>query len=144
MDNPRLTRILQATASTLAIAGAWQIASLFFPPYLFPPVPDIVTRTLAILFSWPLLSEVLITALRIFAGLAGAFVLGCVMALLIGRSPRIESYVTPVLVFLQGIPALSWVVIAIIWFHGIEFRIFFIMVLTTLPAFTFKIGRAHV
>jgi ABC-type nitrate/sulfonate/bicarbonate transport system permease component len=123
----------------LAIAGAWQVASLFFPPYLFPPVPDIVTRTLAIVFSWPLLSEVLVTALRIFAGLLGAFVLGCMMALAIGRSPRIESYVTPVLVFLQGIPALSWVVIAIIWFHGIEFRIFFIMVLTTLPAFTFLI-----
>src|SRR4029077_6861531 len=30
-------------------------------------------------------------------------------------------------------------VIAIIWFHGIEFRIFFIMVMTTLPAFTFQI-----
>ena len=29
------------------------------------------------------------------------------MAVAIGRSPRIESYVTPVLVFLQGIPALS-------------------------------------
>jgi NitT/TauT family transport system permease protein len=138
-SSPRLTRILQGLASTLAIAGAWQVASLFFPPYLFPPVPDIVTRTLAIVFSWPLLSEVLITAVRIFAGLAGAFVLGCAMALAIGRSPRIESYVTPVLVFLQGIPALSWVVIAIIWFHGIEFRIFFIMVLTTLPAFTFQI-----
>jgi NitT/TauT family transport system permease protein len=139
MANPRFTRLLQGTASTLAIAGAWQVASLFFPPYLFPPVPDIVTRTLAIVFSWPLLSEVLVTALRIFAGLLGAFVLGCVLALAIGRSPRIESYVTPVLVFLQGIPALSWVVIAIIWFHGIEFRIFFIMVLTTLPAFTFQI-----
>ena len=137
--NPRLVRILQATASTLVIAGVWQFASLFFPHYLFPPVPDIVTRTIAILFSWPLLSEVLVTAARIFAGLLGAFVLGCVMALAIGRSPRIESYVTPVLVFLQGIPALSWVVIAIIWFHGIEFRIFFIMVLTTLPAFTFQI-----
>jgi NitT/TauT family transport system permease protein len=138
-SSPRFTRLLQGTASTLAIAGAWQVASLFFPPYLFPPVPDIVTRTLAIVFSWPLLSEVLVTALRIFAGLLGAFVLGCMMALAIGRSPRIESYVTPVLVFLQGIPALSWVVIAIIWFHGIEFRIFFIMVLTTLPAFTFQI-----
>ena len=137
--NPRLTRILQATASTLGIAALWQVASLFFPHYLLPPVPDIVVRTVGILFSWPLLSEVLVTALRIFAGLLGAFVLGAVMALAIGRSPRIEAYVTPVLVFLQGIPALSWVVIAIIWFHGIEFRIFFIMVVTTLPAFTFQI-----
>jgi ABC-type nitrate/sulfonate/bicarbonate transport system permease component len=42
-------------------------------------------------------------------------------------------------VFLQGIPALSWVVIAIIWFHTLELRILFIMVMTTLPAFTFQI-----
>jgi ABC-type nitrate/sulfonate/bicarbonate transport system permease component len=46
-------------------------------------------------------------------------------------------------VFLQGIPALSWVVIAVIWFHGNEFRIFFIMVITTLPAFTFQILDAY-
>ena len=138
-DNLHLTRLLQATASTLVMIGLWQIASLFFPPYLFPPVPDIVSRTVGILLSWPLLAEVLLTAARIFAGLLGAFVLGCMMAVAIGRSPRIESYITPILVFLQGIPALSWVVIAIIWFHGIEFRIFFIMVMTTLPAFTFQI-----
>ena len=137
--NPRLTRLLQATVSTLVMVGLWQIASLYFPPYLFPPVPDIVSRTVGILLSWPLLAEVLVTAARIFAGLLGAFVLGCMMAVAIGRSPRIESYITPILVFLQGIPALSWVVIAIIWFHGIEFRIFFIMVMTTLPAFTFQI-----
>jgi ABC-type nitrate/sulfonate/bicarbonate transport system permease component len=138
-DNLHLTRLLQATASTLVMIGLWQIASLFFPPYLFPPVPDIVSRTVGILLSWPLLAEVLLTAARIFAGLLGAFVLGCMMAVAIGRSPRIESYITPILVFLQGIPALSWVVIAIIWFHGIEFRIFFIMVMTTLPAFTFQV-----
>ena len=41
--------------------------------------------------------------------------------------------------FLQGIPALSWVIIAIIWFHGTEFRIVFIMIITTLPAFTFQV-----
>jgi ABC-type nitrate/sulfonate/bicarbonate transport system permease component len=137
--NPRVVRVLQATASTLVLAGLWQIASLFFPHYLFPPVTDVVKRAIDIVVSGPLLVEVLVTAARIFAGLIGAFLLGALVALMIGRSPFIESYVTPVLVFLQGIPALSWVVIAIIWFHGIEFRIFFIMVLTTLPAFTFQI-----
>jgi len=137
--NPRIVRALQASASMLVILGVWQVAAQFFPPYLFPPIPDIVKRVVSILVTWSQLAQVLVTALRIFAGLLGAFVLGCVMALAIGRSPRIESYVTPVLVFLQGIPALSWVVIAIIWFHGTEFRIFFIMVMTTLPAFTFQI-----
>jgi ABC-type nitrate/sulfonate/bicarbonate transport system permease component len=139
IGNPRLIRVLQASASMLVLAALWQVASLFFPPYLFPSVPDIVVRTVGIVFSWPLLSEVLVTAARIFAGLLGAFVLGGVMALAIGRSPSVESYVAPVLAFLQGIPALSWVVIAVIWFHGIEFRILFIMVMTTLPAFTFQI-----
>ena len=140
--NPRLIRVVQASASMLVLAALWQVASLFFPPYLFPSVPDIVVRTVGIVFSWPLLSEVLVTAARIFAGLLGAFVLGGVMALAIGRSPSVESYVNPVLAFLQGIPALSWVVIAVIWFHGIEFRIFFIMVMTTLPAFTFQVLSA--
>jgi ABC-type nitrate/sulfonate/bicarbonate transport system permease component len=137
--SPRAKQALQAAASTVVLLAAWQIASLFFPHYLFPPVPAIFSRTVDILVDGPLLLEVLVTALRIFGGLFGAFVFGCLLALLIGRSPFIESYFTPVLVFLQGIPALSWVVIAIIWFHGIEFRILFIMVMTTLPAFTFQI-----
>jgi NitT/TauT family transport system permease protein len=138
-----LRQIYQATIGTLVLLAAWQIASYFFPHYLFPPVQAIVGRTVSILFTWSELKQVLETAARIFAGLLGAFILGCIVALVIGRSPKIESYITPILVFLQGIPALSWVVIAIIWFHGTEFRIFFIMVLTTLPAFTFQILDAY-
>ncbi len=141
--NIRSDQFRKAAIGTFVLLAAWQTASYFFPPYLFPPVQDIVARTLRILIHWPELSQVLETAARIFAGLTGAFLLGCVVALIIGRSPSIESYVTPLLVFLQGIPALSWVVIAIIWFHGTEFRIFFIMVLTTLPAFTFQILDAY-
>jgi len=137
--DPRNVRVLQATASIALLAAAWQIASLFFPKFLFPPVPDILARTAEILISAPLLIDVVMTALRILAGLLGAFLLGGLLALLIGRSRAIEGYLGPILIFLQGIPALSWVVIAIIWFHGIEFRIFFIMVMTTLPAFTFQI-----
>src|SRR5262245_12827810 len=139
----RLTQVLRAAASTLVLVAAWQIASYFFPHYLFPPVTDIIARTVEILVNGSQLLEVLLTALRIFAGLFGAFLLGCLLALLIGRSPFIESYFTPVLVFLQGIPALSWVVIAIIWFHGTEFRILFIMIITTLPAFTFQVLDAY-
>ena len=135
----RFVRALQATISIGLLALAWEIASLFFPPFLFPSIPDIVGRTVEIFLSGPLLFDVLITAARIFAGLSGAFVLGGLIALLIARSQTLENYANPILIFFQGIPALSWVVIAIIWFHGTEFRIFFIMVMTTLPAFTFQI-----
>jgi NitT/TauT family transport system permease protein len=72
----------------------------------------------------------------------GAFALGGILASLMGRSDTFSRYAQPLLTFNQGVPALSWVVISIIWFKGIEFRIFFIMVMTTLPAFVFQILHA--
>src|SRR3954463_11636627 len=137
--NPRAKQFCQASASTVVLLAAWQVASYFFPHYLFPPVQDILVRTVRILVNWPELKQVLETAMRIFIGLAGAFVVGSLLALPIGRYPKIESYINPFLIFLQGIPALSWVIVAIIWFHGTEFRIAFIMIITTLPAFTFQV-----
>jgi len=139
MTNSRTTRVLQAAVSMLLLAAAWQGLSFVFPPFLFPPVPDIMSRTVEILITGSLLMDVLLTAARIFIGLFGAFILGCLLALLIARSHTAENFIAPVLTFFQGIPALSWVVFAIIWFHGTEFRVGFIMVMTTLPAFTFQI-----
>jgi ABC-type nitrate/sulfonate/bicarbonate transport system permease component len=139
MINSRTMRVLQAAASMLLLAAAWQGLSFVFPAFLFPPVPDIMSRTVEILITGALLSDVLLTAARIFVGLFGAFFLGCLIALLIARSRTAENFVSPILTFFQGIPALSWVVFAIIWFHGTEFRVGFIMVMTTLPAFTFQI-----
>jgi len=137
--NPRARQFLQASASIVVLMGAWQIASFYFPDYLFPPLQKIIARTWQILVTWSELSQVLETAARIFIGLAGAFIVGSLLAIPIGRYPKIESYITPFLVFLQGIPALSWVIVAIIWFKGTEFRIAFIMIIPTLPAFTFQV-----
>ena len=131
--------ILQASAGMLVLAGVWQILSMMLPPFLFPPVPEILSRTVDILITGSLLIDVLLTAARIFGGLLGAFILGSLLAFVIARSKLAENFLTPVLTFFQGIPALSWVVFAIIWFHGTEFRVLFIMVMTTLPAFTFQI-----
>ena len=139
MTKFHIIRVFQASAGIIALAAIWQLMSYVFPPYLFPPVPAIIARTIEILVTGSLLIDVLLTAGRIFAGLFGAFVLGSMLAVLIGQSRRMENYIGPVLTFFQGIPALSWVVFAIIWFHGTEFRVLFIMVMTALPAFTFQI-----
>lgn len=135
-------RILLAVAPFALIAAVWQVASLFFPAFLFPSLIDVFWRCIAIYADWSAFSDVLATAGRIFAGLVGAFLIGCLFAVLIVQSKAIDRFVSPVLIFFQGIPALSWVVFAIIWFHGIEFRILFIMIMTTLPAFTFQVVGA--
>ncbi|MFG1359100.1 ABC transporter permease [Xanthobacter pseudotagetidis] len=132
-------RVLRTAAPFALMAALWQVASLFFPPYLFPSLVDVFWRCLEILTHWSQLVDVLATVMRILAGLAGAFILGAALALVMARSRAADGFFGPILTFFQGIPALSWVVFAIIWFHGVEFRIFFIMVLTTLPAFTFQV-----
>ncbi|HUN97552.1 MAG TPA: hypothetical protein VMU69_15150, partial [Bradyrhizobium sp.] len=53
----------------LVVAGIWQIASLFFPPFLFPSLVDVFKRCIGIFASWSQLSEVLATVGRILAGL---------------------------------------------------------------------------
>jgi NitT/TauT family transport system permease protein len=140
------TRQFGKLEGVVAIAGlalAWQIASYFFPSFLFPPIPAIAERFFEIFSSLDTTLDAFATGGRILLGLAGAFILGGALAALMARSAMFERYAYPLLSFNQGIPALSWVVIAIIWFKGIEFRIFFIMVMTTLPGFTFQLLDAY-
>src|SRR6201991_2763242 len=143
----RLATTLSGTAKRLGssvlpfvvVILLWQFASLFFPRFLFPSLIDVFWRCIEIFSTGSMFADVLATVLRILAGLAGAFIVGGVLALLMVRSGEIDRFLSPILSLFQGIPALSWVVFAIIWFHGVEFRIFFIMVMTTLPAFTFQV-----
>ncbi len=123
----------------LVLAAIWQIASMGMPKYLVPPLSEVFWRVVDIIKQWSLFKDVLATAGRIMAGLVGAFVFGSLVAFAMQKSQKVERFLGPVLNFFQGIPALSWVVFAIIWFKHIESRILFIMVVTALPAFSFQI-----
>lgn len=136
---PRFRRGLFSVLPFAVVAGLWQLASLFFPPFLFPSLVDVFKRCVDILTTWSQLVDVLATVGRILAGLAGAFIAGAALAVIMARSRAVNDFLSPVLTLFQGIPALSWVVFAIIWIHGIEPRILFIMVMTTLPAFAFQV-----
>ncbi len=134
---------IEGVVAIVGLAVVWQIASYFFPAFLFPPLPAIGRHVFDIFAESGPLLEAASTFARILAGLTGAFLFGCILAFLMGRSDRFYRYAFPLLNFNQGIPALSWVVISIIWFRGIEFRIFFIIVMTTLPAFSFQVLDAY-
>jgi len=132
-------RISATLAPFLLLAALWQVAASVLPSYLFPSLASVFARFVEIVTTAKQLADVLATIGRILAGLAGAFLVGGGLAFLMARSRAVDRFLAPILTFFQGIPALSWVVFAIIWIHGIELRILFIMVMTTLPAFTFQI-----
>jgi ABC-type nitrate/sulfonate/bicarbonate transport system permease component len=132
-------RALAAVAAFVVLASIWQALASVMPAFGFPPLLEIGYRTGEILLSRTLFADVLATVARIMAGLVGAFLLGALLASFMMRFRSADDFFSPILSFFQGIPALSWVVFAIIWFRGSEFRIFFIMVITTLPAFSFQV-----
>src|SRR5882757_1097371 len=85
----------------------WQFASLFFPRFLFPSLIDVFWRCLEIFSSGTMFADVLSTILRILAGLAGAFIIGGLLALLMVRSRAVDRFLAPILTLFQGIPAMS-------------------------------------
>jgi len=132
-------RVLSVAAPFVALAMVWTGATWFLPEALFPRLDKIAIRTYEVMANWATFKDVLATAARIMAGLTGAFIFGAILALLMQRSKAFEDFISPLLNFFQGIPALAWVVFAIIWIKHIEGRILLIMVVTALPAFTFQI-----
>jgi NitT/TauT family transport system permease protein len=133
----------ESLITCVVLVAAWQLAATWLPPYLFPSVKLIGGHLGTILVDRSDLASALATSLRILIGMAGAFVFGGVLGLLMGRVRWMERYFHPALTFNQGIPALSWVVFSIIWFKTNELRIWFIIVMTTLPAFAFQLHDSY-
>jgi NitT/TauT family transport system permease protein len=131
-----------ALVAFVVLAGAWQLSSQFMSPIATPSLTSIWASVWAIVTDWDSLRHLVRTGLRIVGGVAGAFVVGAVVGMVMGLSPVLRTYLKPILHFLQGIPALSWVVFAVLWFAQAETRIAFIMVMVTFPSFALFIESA--
>ncbi len=119
--------------SFFMILAGWQILSFFLPKYLVPGVPTIIASFVKVLTTAELMDDTVVTVLRVFLGLWLAFVVGGLVGVAMGFSRIVENYVLPVLHFIMGIPALSWVIFAIIWFSHLEMRIAFILLAACFP-----------
>ena len=119
--------------SLLVVLAIWQTLSSFLPKYFFPSITTIVASFAEVVTTPELIGDTVITISRIFLGLLLAFITGALVGILMGFSRLVEKYVLPVLHFIMGIPALSWVVFAIIWFSHVEMRIAFILLAGCLP-----------
>ena len=128
---------LKALLPFATIAVLWQVASYFFPPYLFPGLQLIIANVVNILTTWDLLSEGLITWARLIAAVAIALVIGIPIGLAMGLSRGVDDFVRPIVKFIMGVPALNWVIIVVIWFANVELRIAFVLVMLCVPITVF-------
>src|SRR3569833_245789 len=122
-------RVLSA-ASVIGFVVMWFILSHVAPTYAFPYWSKILTSLTNI--PW---QDVLITVARIVASMLLSFVIGVACSLLMFERPDAEAFFLPLVKLLMAVPAVCCVVFAILWFRGVEGRIFFVMIVTCAPVF---------
>src|SRR6202051_5365193 len=85
-----MKRLGSSVLPFVVVILVWQFASLFFPRFLFPSLIDVFWRCIDIFSSGAMFGDVLATILRILAGLAGAFIVGGGLGVLVGRSRAVD------------------------------------------------------
>jgi NitT/TauT family transport system permease protein len=51
------------------------------------------------------------------------------------RSQSLEKYLHPMIRLLMAVPVVSWILFAVLWFRGVEFRIAFVLIAVCGPVF---------
>ncbi|MCW2943434.1 MAG: transporter permease [Actinoallomurus sp.] len=122
----------------VVLLAVWAIVSHFTPAYDVPSIPSVVRELGHILTTGKTLQSLLTTLIRVAVGLVAAFAVGLALGLLMGSRSLASRYLLPPIRFVQGVPSLSWVIIAVIWFANVEVRVWFVMFLVTLPGFALQ------
>jgi NitT/TauT family transport system permease protein len=132
---PVLSFPRQTIVSLLVFAVCWQALS-YLSPYLgIPPfaVPSLIRIAQRIVVITPL--DVAVTLARVIGALIASFVLGLAAAMAMYRSKVLDDYLHPMIRILMAVPVVSWILFAVLWFPGVEFRIGFVLVVVCGPVF---------
>ncbi|HVL77240.1 MAG TPA: ABC transporter permease subunit [Noviherbaspirillum sp.] len=131
-------RELIALAVVIAgLALAMEIGSRFTEDYILPS-PVVVGRALIDLLTVDYM-HVVITLGRLGMAIVFSLIVGVTIGLLMGTSKKAGPYLKSLVIIDTGIPALSWMLIAVFWFKDPEARIFFILTVILLPFYALNV-----
>jgi NitT/TauT family transport system permease protein len=131
-------RDMVATVVVVVILiAAMEITSRFVPDYIMPSPLTVLRAARELFFSDPM--HVGVTLLRLALAVSFAMAAGVVIGILMGVVPWLRPYLKAIVVIDTGIPALSWMLIAVFWFKNPEARIFFILTVILLPFYALNI-----
>jgi len=127
----------------LVLLGVWALVSRFTPAYAVPPIPSVAKELGTMVTDPESIASLFTTLARVLVGLVSAFFVGGVIGVSMGMNAAASRLLLPPIRFVQGIPSLSWVIIAVIWFADVEIRVWFVMVLVTLPGFALQVYDSY-
>jgi NitT/TauT family transport system permease protein len=125
----------QTVLSLLIFAVVWELLSHLAPALGIPPfaIPSFTKIGQSLLTITPI--DVLVTVARVLGALVLSFVFGLVLATAMYRSASLENYLHPLIRLFMAVPVVSWILFAVLWFRGVEFRIAFVLIAVCGPVF---------
>jgi NitT/TauT family transport system permease protein len=138
---PRRSRQIGDHAATVAVVVAivllMQVGSYFAPPYILPS-PISILGSLLESFTTEYL-QILITLLRLLVSLALSITIGTALGIIMGTFASVRPFLRALVIIDTGIPALSWMLVAVFWFKDPELRMLFIMVVIVVPIYALNV-----
>src|SRR5436305_196251 len=125
----------QTLVSILIFCLVWEVLSHFAPALGIPgfAIPSLVRIGESLLKIT--LVDVVVTLARVIGALILSFVIGIALAMAMYRSNSLENYLHPMVRLLMAVPVVSWILFAVLWFRGVEFRIAFVLIAVCGPVF---------
>ena len=134
-------RILYRVFPFILGLGLWQVVTLWVSPMVLPSPAQVFQEFLAISGNKDFYSIIFVTMGRFFAGLSIGIFIGSLLGFLFGLSKPVETIMIPFISFLQAVPPVSWVVLALVWFGFNGKPSVFIVATATIPAMVINISN---
>jgi NitT/TauT family transport system permease protein len=140
LEEPRRSLLVtglprEAIVSILVFAVLWELLSRAAPALGIPAFAVPSWARIAQSMATITTVDVVVTLARVVGALVVSFALGLAVAVCMYLSESLERYVRPFIRLLMAVPVVSWILFAILWFRGVEFRIVFVLVVVCAPVF---------
>lgn len=121
MKNSVIRKTVMALIIPIIIVIAWYMATTFndIPVGILPTIPMVGDAFAEMLKSGELLTDLLISLVRVLKGFLLSAVLGIVLGSLIGMFPGVRELFVPMITIIRQIPIIAWIPLIIMW-AGIE------------------------
>lgn len=131
-------RDIIATAAVVAVMiAAMQIASAYVPDYIMPAPLTVFKSIKELLFHDQ--KHILVTLARLAGAVAFSMIAGIIIGGIMGTVSLLRPVLRAIIIIDTGIPALSWMLVAVFWFSNTEARIFFILTVILLPFYALNV-----
>ena len=127
-----MLRIFLFVTGVVFLLGLWQLGHHIYGSLVLPGVGETFVTLGQMIRSGDVSDAIVATAFNSLVGWCFSVAIGVLAGGLAGRFSEVRFLLQPVSIILLGIPAIAWVVLALLWFGG-RWAVVFTVAVATAP-----------